>query len=296
MATDKNKYLIGSSTIYNTPMAFTSYQGLQFNGNCILDNICIRNIVQTDTIAKSEDMSIEPDWTPDVIFKTVFNYTTDSANVFGLLQSQTKFNLGRQEVGSDVIKNVAILDPNITSFIDYKVEGQKSFNYYLSAKNDTQLSEPLVTDLITTSFFGVYLLDASDIDDYTNNNDVICFKLDFNATVAAVSNNADVTTYRSYQKYDQYYIGNTNYLSGSVTSLLGYWDENGDDVTWSPFYLEQFRSFINNGQEKIMKFKNGKTIRVVTFNSNTESMSYVHEDVQNQPTDITFGFRECADV
>jgi len=296
MATSLSKYLIGNCVMPSSPnICPKSYQGLQFYGNGILDNICIKNYVQSDNVIKNESLSINPDWTPDILFMTVFNHTTNSANVFGLTQSQTKFNISRQEVGSDVVKTVGILEPNITSFLDYLCESGKYYNYLIQAQNDTQLSDFIISDVIKTDFFGVYLLNASDIDNYTNNDDLECFKLDSNCTVAAVSNNADITEFNNFTKFSNYFIGDKNYLSGSVVSMLTYWDGD-DEITWSKEHLEDFRKLINNGQEKIMKFKNGKIIRIVTFNSNTESMSYVYEDIQNQPVDVTFGFRECREV
>jgi hypothetical protein len=152
MAT-KNKYLMGSSTINTPNVSSTSYNGLQFNGQGVLDNILVRNYVQTDSVAVNESISETPNWTKDIVFLTVFNKTTDSANVFGMTQPQTKWNISRQEVGSDVVKTIAILEPNINSFIDYKVEGNKTFQYLIQAQNDIQLSSPIISDSIKTTFY-----------------------------------------------------------------------------------------------------------------------------------------------
>ena len=300
MATNSNKYLMGSSTINTPNVSSTSFNGLQFNGQGVLDNICVRNYVQTDAEATNESISETPDWTKDVIFLTVFNHTTDSANVFSLNSPQTSWVVSRQEVGSDVVKTIATLEPNVNSFIDYKVKGNATFNYLIQAQNDAQLSSPIISDSLETSFFGVYLIDAVSIDSGVNNSDVECYKLDFNTSVGSVSNNSNITTFKNYTKYDSYFIGNTDYLSSTVTSLLAYWDGN-NQITWNAEYLDKFRSFINNKQEKILKFKNGKVIRCTTFTSDTESFNYtfengISESGSFEPTTVTFGFRETGIV
>lgn len=295
-----SKYLIGTSIMPETPnLSLSSYQGLQFNGQCVLDNIWVRNYIQTDESANIVDISQPPDWTPDILFRTVFNHTLDSANIFGMLQPQTKWNISRQEVGSSIVKNIGILEPNINSFIDYKVEGNKIYNYLISAQNNMQISNPLITDNIKTSFYGVYLLNAADIDN--GSIDVEYYKFDYMSTVDKVSDNADITSFKNYTQYDNYSIGDRDFISGSVASLLFYVDDN-NQVQWDADYLDKFRKFINNKQEKILKFKNGKAIRCITFSSDSESFSYDFTDAYYkdedliQPINVTFGFKETGKV
>ena len=291
----ENGYLVGESEIDTLNATPKTYLGMEFEGQGILDNIIVRKKVLTT----SETIIIsKPKWTTDVIFLTAFNETTNSSNVFGLLEPQTKWNLSRQEVGSSVIEKIAVLPPNVQSFMDYKIAGSKTFKYLISAQNDSQLSNPLITDEIETTFFGVFLLDGDN--ESVLDNDVECYKFDLNTTVDNISNNADITTYRSYSKFDNYFIGDTDFLTGSVTSMLAYLDEN-EELQWSVEYLEQFRKFINNKKEKILKFKNGKTIRCMTFSSNNESFSHQYlEGVSNtglrQPINVTFGFKETGKV
>lgn len=295
-APQDNGYLIGETSIKTSNVVVKTYDGLQFNGEGILDNICVRNYVAT--ISESIIIS-KPKWTADVLFLTSFYETTNSANVFGLVEPQTLWNLGRQEVGSSVVEKVAVLPPNVTSFIDYKTEGGKTYNYLISAQNDTQLSNPLISEAIATTYFGVYLIEANE-DGETDNADIESYKFDLNCTVDNISNNADITTYRNYSKYDSYFIGDTDFLTGSVTSLLAYLDEN-EELQWSIEYLEKFRKFINNKKEKILKFKNGKAIKCMAFASNSESFSYQYiEGISNsgliQPINVTFGFKETGKI
>ena len=291
-----NEYLIGESDINTENVIPKKYLGLQFYGQGILDNICVRNCIKTE----SENIIIsKPNWTSDVIFLTVFNNTTNSSNVFGLLEPQTKWDLSRQEVGGTTVKKIAILPPNFNSFIDYTIEN-KTYNYLISAQNDTQLSNPLIIEGVKANFYGVYLLDAIAIDNGTDNNNIECYMFDFNTTVDKISNNATITSYNNYTKYNNYSIGDTDFLTGSVTSMLAYWDKNGE-LQWSANYLDKFRKFINNKKEKILKFKNGKAIRCVTFNSDNESFGYSFEEGVSsnglvQPITVTFGFRETGEV
>ena len=290
-------YLIGDVTVLTDNITPKTYTGMQFNGKSILDNICVRNYVQT---VASPLLVSKPTWTDDVLFQVVFNNTSTSTNVFGLLEPQTKWNLSRQEVGSDIIETVGSFTSDVESYIDYKVESNRNVCYFISAQNDSQLSNPIQTDPIMTIFYGVYLLDATSIDEGINNDNIECYKFDISCTVQSISNNADITTYRNYTKYDSYFTSDVDYLSGSITSLLYYVDEN-NDLQWSVDYLNKFRAFINNKQEKILKFKNGQAIRCVTFNSNTESFSYQTSDAVVdsrllQPTTVTFGFRETEKV
>ena len=303
MATDSNNYLLGTSTMPTTPnITPTVYTGLKFNGAGILDNIVIRNYVQTDTEADAVSICATQNWSPDILFMTVFNHSTDSSNLFGLTAPQTKWHIDRQETDSNILTNIAELNPNISTFTDFKCEGGgKSYRYLISAQNATQISAPLISEDVVTSFYGVFLIDAVNVDNGANNTSVVCYSFDMNTVVSAVSNVGDSTLYHNYTQYDNYFINSTDYLVGTVTSLLAYYDGN-KEIEWNAQYLDDFRAFINNKQEKIMKFKNGSCIRCVTMTSTSESMNHTFNDGivstsgQSQLPTITFGFRECGKV
>lgn len=293
-----NGYLMESSTINTTDTGIhnQSYTGFTFNGNCILDSIYIQNYVKTDTQILNTSVNTLPDWTPDILFLASMNNTVDASNVFGLTQSQTKWILARQEVGKDTIVNIVELIPNITTFVDYKVAGMKLFQYLIYAANDNQLSAPLITDSIKTTFYGFYLLDAEAID---NNEDYVeTYKFDLNTTSDNIVGNNDFVSIKNFTSKDNVVIGKRDFLSGSITGILAYPDDTNEEVgySWDADYIDKFRTFIGNGKMKYFKMRNGKVLKVVTGNTSESFNVKFQDEVVSQIPTVSLHFQEVADV
>lgn len=301
-----NGYLMNSSTIQtnNTDVTLNnqSYTGFTFNGNCIIDSINILNYGKSDTEVLNTSVSTLPDWTPDVIFLASMNNTVDGSNITGLIDSPTSWSLYRKEVNGNELFKVCEVTPDVLSYVDYKCEaGGKEYEWYLFANSETQLSAPIVTEKYKPTFYGYYLIDSVDVDNYTNNNSVESYQFDLNLSSDKVQNNNSATFLQNFTKYDSAIILDRNFRSGSFTSMLiptgidGQYDFEGLQ-NWND-YLENLRSFINNKKTKYMKDRSGKILKVLTINSSSNSIDYKYEDaIGLQPVNVTIAWTEISDV
>jgi hypothetical protein len=292
---------MGSTTITTPNVRPVSYTGFKFNGNCILDSIVIQNYVKTDTQVLNTSVSTLPEWTPDVQFLASMNNTVDGSNVTGLLDSPTKWSLYRHEINGDVQYKVCDCDPSITSWIDYKAEGNKKYEYILFAESTTQISDAIVTDSVELNSYGNFLIDAVDVDNGTNNDSVETYKFDANLKSDKFTNNNSVVFQKNFTQFDTATFLNRNLVSGSFTAQLlpivnGEYDFMNDSRTWND-YLKQFRAFINSHTAKYLKLRSGEIYKVITSNSSSASMEWQYQDeVSVQPNSVSIYVQEIAKV
>lgn len=301
-----NGFLIGSSKVSTNKINSESYTGFKFNGNCIIDSIMIRNYEQSDSqiINKSVTIGVEPDWIPDVVFLASMNHTVDGSNVNDLGIIPTKWSLYRHEINGDILRKVCEVDIDINGWIDYKIEGNKRYEYYLYAESDDKISSPIITDEIKPSFYGYYLIDCikADSNNPLDNEAVDIYKFELNLTSDKVTVNNDYTSIKTYQKYDLTVVGNRNFKTGGFTSLLipkteiGEYDFEAKTVWFE--YLNELQKFLHNKQMKYLKDPSGQILKVVTEGSN-ESFSYQlgNVDVNGQQiNNVSVVWQEVEDV
>ncbi|AAK79089.1 hypothetical protein BJV85_002882 [Clostridium acetobutylicum] len=297
-------FLIGNSvsprtSLLSTPSAIkNSFTGLKFYGGYIIDSIFISKKVKSDIEIISETVCSLPEWTWDIVFLAAMNGTVDGSNITGIIEPPQKWLLYRKEEGVDCLYKVTELDLDTTSYIDYKVAGLKNVQYFLYAASTSMISAPIVFDKFNTTFCGYFLIDAEAVDN-GNVYDVETYHLDLNLSTEKVTNNNDVTFLKNYTKYDSVIFGNRDFLSGSINSILGYYNPDNDELeyTWDSDYIDQFRKFINNQKQKYLKFKNGKVIKVVTTSTNGVSFEYKFDDsISQQIPTVTVYYQEVSDV
>lgn len=305
--TIQNGFLIGSETISIDNVTPITYTGFKFNGNCIIDSILIRNYEQTDTeiINDSVTIGVEPDWTPDVTFLASMNNTIDGGNITGMTVMPDKWSLYRHEKDGDKLYKVCDVDMSINSWIDYKVEGNKTYEYYLYSENDSQISSPIVTSEIKTTFWGWYLIDSigADSNDPVVNEAVESYKFDLNLQSSKIVTNNDMTLIKSYSQFDNAVILDRNFRSSDFSAwLIPQLDSSGYDfegITNFRDLLDNLKLFLHNKQNKYLKTRDGDIIKVITEGSNS-TVDYQYQDNLyvngNQPAVVNIYWTEIGKV
>jgi len=306
-----NGFLIGSEII-NTENNDTSlnnqdYTGFKFNGNCILDSVSIENYTKTDAQILATSINVLPEWTPTVKFLTKFNYTTDGSNVFGVIDEVTGWSLYRRKYNDSVLVKICDVDSTIMSWKDYLCEcGGQQYEYLLFCNSGTQISEPIITDVVTPSFCAWYLISSdADITDVEVNDFVETYKFDLGLTSEKVTMNSNTTYLQNYSKFDTAVIGNRNFKSGSITSrLIPFNNQNEYDMeaelSWSD-YLKQLGVFLHNKKYKYLKNRAGEIIRVITESTaNTFDYKFIDYSAignnHQQAIDVSIYWTEIGEV
>ena len=300
-----NGFLIGSETI-TTDTTSQEHTGFTFNGNCVIDSVCIQNYAKTNVQVLDTSVSILPEWTPDIKFLAKFDGTTDGSNVFGMSGSPTSWSLYRREYQGDILTKICDTEIDNMSWIDYKCKGNMEYEYLLFANTNSQISAPIITDKLRTSFYGYFLIssDADSMDAQINNNTVV-YKLDLDITTDKVTVANDMTVLKNYSSYDTVVMGNRRFRSGTINSKLIPFDEDGlydfdSKIRWAT-YLEDFGEFLHDKKYKYLKNRAGQIMKVVTEGA-SEAMSYkfvdeiaVGENGQ-QLIDATISYTEIGKV
>lgn len=302
-----NGFLIGDEEIFTDNVIPTSHTGFKFNGNCIIDSVVIRNYQKTDTIIQNESVTIGviPEWTPDVLFLASMNNIVDASNVSGMTVMPNKWSLYRHEKDGDKLYKVCDVDMSINSWMDYKVKGNITYEYYLYAQNDTQISNPIITDQIKTTFWGWYLIDSigAESNDPLVNEAVETYKFDLNLQSSKITTNNDMTLLKNYSQFDTAVILDRNFRSSDFSAWLipqledGEYDFEG--ATRFNDMVDNLKLFLHNKQNKYLKTRDGDIIKIITEGSNS-TVDYQYQDVLyvngNQPAVVTVYWTEIGTV
>jgi len=269
---------------YTQPLPVASvYNKITFYGNNIIDDIHVQNRLYSDTEVQSLVINDVPSWDGYTIMLSQFNQSNlQAGNVVSLDSAITNWGIYRKAIDEEISKNLAIIDVGTTQYMDYTAQANKTYIYDIFPQTNTQIGEPLETANILADFYGVYLIDG-------DTNEVYMF--DLNLTTSDVTNEIDRTSYPNYTKYNGVTWGNRDFLKTSVTAYAGL--SEIDDVFKSDInYIDDLRTFINNGKEKLFKFRSGQMLKVTTTN-----FKYKYTDELNiQPYQITFDIEECGAI
>ena len=197
----------------------------------------------------------------------------------------------------------------MTSWIDYKCEGSQTYEYLLFANSPTQISLPIITDMVRTNFYGYFLI-SSDADsmDVDINSNVEVYKFDIDVASDKVSINNDLTTLKNYSAYDVAVIGNRSFKSGGfsskmISSINGIYDFEGR-LRWQND-LDNLKNFLGDKKYKYLKTRgNGELIKVITEGSSSTLDIKYNDSVtvgkefgnSNQLCDVSIFWTEIGSV
>lgn len=277
-------FLGKSFTNYIQPLPVASiYNKITFYGNNIIDDIHVQSRLYSDTEVQALLINDVPPWDGYTIMLSQFNQSNlQAGNVVSLDSSITNWNIYRKAMDEEISKNLATIDVGTTQYMDYTAQANKTYVYDIFPQTATQIGEPLETADILADFYGVYLIDI-------DTSEVYMF--DLNLTTSDVTTEVDITTYKGFSKYSGYTVGDRNYFKASVTSYAGLLEGEDGSFTSDISYIDDLKAFINNGKEKLFKFKSGQMLKVKTMNF---KYKYTDDIPKLQPFQMTFDIEECG--
>lgn len=250
-----------------------------YGGQSIFSKFHIQNIALTNSQIQAIDPTNNILWQPSTILLANFNHTLDGGNIISLPSSLTGWLIYRKEVGSNISVLIAEVDVGISKYIDYSVAAYKNYLYEIIPYTSNELGSPLVSNEIYTDFYGWYLMNYE--------NPEVVYKFDLNLSSQELSNEVDVTIHDTYMKKPVITIGKRDYLKGSISCIAG--TINADGTLYNPIqYLEDLRSFINNGKHKTLKSRKGNVWKVITYGMPEKFF----DEIGDQPVTIYFNFCE----
>jgi hypothetical protein len=213
----------------------------------------IRGTPSTEISESLQDISFKPVWTQETEFQTLFEGTLIANGVGGSAALPDSWRIYRKKVGTDLLEFVAEVDGTQTSIKDYVCVNKTGYSYELFAVNSDYIEIPVSSSSVETSWGCWCLITAneSDEDNILYADKIFVFSL--NVASPQFSNNAKVNRLDNFTKYPKFQYGPSNYLSSTLTGLIGYVDcETGEYIEDATTAMDIFNLSID-GKRKFIK-------------------------------------------
>lgn len=227
--------------------------------------------------------SYEPTWDINTQFLAKFNNTLNAGNAPEIASSTlTGWKVYRQDLEGSALKYVKTLSPEDIFLVDYNVKWGQEYKYYLFPDYEAAMGSPFVSAPVRACWTDWILLLCRE---EPNKNEFAVeesFLFQLNTTSGQMNNNADVQVFKTYQKYPKVIKGKSNYLSGQLSSLVGYMGESNGELKYIEKIdmIDRLTSLNTDNRRKFLKDKKGHVWEVeLTAPSTLEYM----ENVATQP-------------
>lgn len=147
-----------------------------------------------------------------------------------------------------------IRDAGRKFLVDYSVKNNVDYTYYLHpALDDGKQITPLVTKQasIDCPYWSLFIVDETDEDNIYYLDKM--FKFELNLEVGEMSNNAQVTIVQNFTPYPTVQYGNSNYWSGSLSSMCGFISSNGIDYVQKENMIHELKSITSDTRKMFLK-------------------------------------------
>lgn len=272
-----------------------SYNQVQFIGECTLDNIHLIKKILTDEEIKYINtttltlpgiagyfLGSEQKWDSfNTIFLANFENTLEAGNLTNSDLPITHYRIYRKETGESLytfLDEIAF-NPEQAIYIDYTAVNGVQYDYGVRAVSSGTEGQ-LIQGVGIVDFSGWILqsLDANTL-----------YNFDIEVESGNIQTVINMHKYENNTKYPVVAFGNMQYEEGSLSTIP--LTINGNDYTQTSDYLETLRSFINNGEVKILKNSKGSIWKIVTYGYSYKLMD---KSIEQYAT-ISFSFVEVGE-
>lgn len=267
---------------------------IEVNGACSLDYIWITNTKITSSWETILDqIGYEPVWDINTQMLAKFNHSLNAGNAGDEAGNTLQgWKVYRQNVEGSTLKYVKTLEPSEVFLVDYNTKWGQSYIYYLFPDYAEAMGNPFISKEVEACWVDwILLLCREEKENEFAVEESFLFQL--NTTSGQMNNNADVNVYKTYGKYPRVVKGQSNYLSGQLSSLVGYMGETNNELQYIEklSMIERLRNLNTDPRRKFLKDKKGHVWEVeLTAPSTFEYM----ENVTGQPVTGGISWTEVA--
>lgn len=269
-----------------------AYSSIKLFGNQKVDYL-----IQTERTLTNEEVeeTLDQFYMPDTsVFPGITNimapYTDDIVSSFikGLTEPLVGWQIYKSKKGESFLKKVAEVGKDVNSMIDYMVANQTEYTYYVIPITETQLGINLKSSPITTKWWNWSVMSINNVSGNIYAPDEI-WTFRNNLASGQIQQNIDKTTYQNFTRYPKVSSGESNYVTGSVSCLLGEIDCKSNKYIEPAEKFDAWRNFCVNGKNVILKDAKGHIYRVEIISNSSQYMDEAYE----LPSMISFSFVEC---
>jgi len=264
----------------------STYQKVRIHGSGYFDDLHGISRVMTQSEISSLDFAESPTWDGETFLLAKFNGNLQAGNITSLPTPITSWLVLRKSKFDSKFSKISEIGVSEKVYIDRLAKSNDNYTYQFIPKATDLLGEPIESDALDTDFNKVILLDP---------DTEVGYSLCLDMSLSEISTVEDVSINDTRGKYPTMLKGNRNYRVGTVGVLANSNSITEPELTQDIEFLRNLEDFINNGEEKIIKFPKGFTYRVITNNfakMKKQSLTSQGETIYR----ISFAYTEIGDL
>lgn len=278
--------VLGEGVCSNTPPSKTEYEKISIYGDCVVDGLHVLDYEMDDVDILGQTTA--PEYGVNTILAANFENTLESGSLItGVPYPLTGYVVRRKiKDGSLNPILVTINDPLEVEYVDYTLKNRVEYIYEVTPVFDdggaNRLEGRGVLNLEGTSvsFSGWILSD-------TASTPVSSYVFSIEIETDAFKVNKGFKLFENHTKFPAYRFSNMEYQSGSLSTI-----PLDDDYEATDAQLQEILTFLNNGEEKILRSPSGNAWRVIVTNPTYKYMDKIAE----QPYTLKFDVTQVAEV
>lgn len=270
---------------------------MAYNSIKLFGNQKVDYLIQTNQVLSEEEIqeTLDPLFKPDFgIFPDKLNimapYTDDIVSSFikGLTEPLIGWQIYKSKKGENFLTKIAEVGKDIISLTDYMVANQTEYTYYVIPITEGQIGINLKSSPVKTNWWNWSVMSISNVSGNIYVPDEIWIFRN-NLSSGQIQQTLDKTTYQNFTKYPKVSSGESNYITGSISCLLGDVDCKSNKYIEPAEKFDAWRNFCVNGKNVILKDAKGHIYRVEIVSNSSQYMDEAYE----LPSTISFSFVEC---
>lgn len=236
-------------------------------------------------------ITYEPEWDFDTELLATFDGDLNAGNIKATGQL-IKWMVYRNSSISSQLIHIFDTEPLVSSLIDYGACNQTTYTYYVYPVYDTGIGAPIQSNAILTNWWSWVLLSCSNMDIANTYSMTKSYVFDLDVTSGTMSNNTAFNVLENFTPYAKIQNSNSNYWSGTLTSLLGNMPCDGGYVD-TVQQMNEIKALSSDTSTKILKDRKGNIwmVRISAPINEQISDQYIEQAVS-----ITFTWMEIGSM
>jgi hypothetical protein len=258
-----------------------SYQMAKLYGDSLTDYVWIKNTVDSqETINTTLANTFQPSWDANTELLAPFTSNINGGNSSSISTDVINWWIYKQKMDDTTLTFVAKVPATQNTLIDYNVLNNTEYLYTIFAETATTLSAPIQASAYTTASWWnwslIGLVETSTNKLYYADSDNI-WLFDTNLTSGEQTQNLATYTYDNFTQFPKVSQGQRNYITGQIDCYISNYSKAVGGYVDTVEMQNNFRTFINNGEIKLLRDRKGNGYLVQT---NAGSSSYVDDSAE----------------
>ncbi len=238
-----------------------SVNRVELNGAQTIDYVWVTTTNFSDEeIIEMSDISFEPKWDDGTYILAKFDNTLNGGNITDTYgKGLVGWSVYRQKADGGYLEYVRTVKRGATYVIDYNNVYGEEYIYYLFPNTEDTLSDPFISNKAKACWTEWALLVCDDGDKENEYKVMETFLFQLNRNVGQLNNNADVQVFKTYTQFPKITKGSSNYLSGQLSSFVGYLSEVNKDLKYyeTPEMMAKLSALSTDPRKKFLKDTKG---------------------------------------